>query len=134
MKILKYFDCLVVFCALMVANSFVSLAAIFVDIILFKLVSTLGFAYALVISVVCFLASIVRRANNLPIEFNGLSILFDCLIIFAAGVMLFNVYDQPVSTVETVTSPYLSYAVTVLFFMGAGYAASDLFFKLIRRK
>jgi hypothetical protein len=133
MQTLKYFDCFVVFFALLIADSFVSLAAILVDFVLFKTVSTLGFAYASIISIVCFFASVARRFNSLSIELNRLSILFDCLIIFAAGVMLFGVYGQPVFTVETVTSPYLSYAATVLFFMGAGYAAADLFFKLTRR-
>lgn len=131
---LRLFDLFVVLCALVFSNGFVSISGKLLDMLGLWTATSIGFAYALVICGVCFLASFMRKYLWKIDATSCRNIWIDVLILVAAGLMFFQVFGAPGVTVDMVTSPYISYAVAVFFFMGVGYAMADLSFYLTRSK
>ena len=91
----------------------------------------IAYAYGLTIVCICALSSSNRKwaagtTTKLPTKITTLT---SCAIIFVALFIFYSIIrsDLPEVTPEQVTSPYISYLLSVFFCMGVGYALADVF-------
>lgn len=119
-------DFLLVFFALAFPVLFVEKSSYLFNSIFALKIPSFGFAYALIITFVCFFAGLLRGCRKNIATHRNSSIWINSSIIIVAIFMFVNATENPATSAAEAMSPYISYVLTVLFFMGVGYCMVDI--------
>jgi hypothetical protein len=124
--------------ALAAPSLFVELSARVLSIVTNSEKTTVAYAYGVVLVMVTCSFSLARKARKkFAVSSFNKAAAFVSLFVTAVGLLIFyqlvssNIHSVGVHTVVT---PYLSYAMSVFFCIGLGYAIADLLSIFIRRK
>lgn len=141
MSYFKYFDLMVGLIAVLFSTAFVDQThQLAVAIGLTKL--PISIAYGVVLVVFSAIFSLIRKITGRSDEessIGGRQIAFGGAVLFFGALMFIDIglASSPVQGPDQVTSPYVSYLISVVFCMGVGYVVADLMFATLnslRRK